>query len=95
MTAVATDNLGASQTSAPVSVTVAAAFVSPPKIIPEQGFETSFAGESGVTYHVEYAEKINGPWMFLQEIVGTGDGVPVLDPGALDVARRFYRIVRQ
>lgn len=54
----------------------------------------SFASVSGKTYRVEFKDDLpNASWnLFEDQVFATGGNTPMLDPGALSLSRRFYRV---
>ena len=55
----------------------------------------NFKSVMGLSYRVEYrADLVAGMWQTLSSgIAGTGNDVPVTDPGAVAQGKRFYRVV--
>ena len=54
-------------------------------------FEMRFIGASGVTYVVEVSSDLV-TWITLTTLTGSTNAVPVVDPNALGVGQRFYRV---
>ncbi len=93
LTAIATDNLGATNRSPDVAITVARSFpaVREPTPTDPARFEFPVATEFNQTYTVESAENLAGAnWLFLTNFPGTGDDVLVSD--FLTNQYRFYRV---
>ena len=55
-------------------------------------FSFSFSTEAGVTYQLQAAPTVVGPWETIDTIVGTGNPATAQDPAATEEAK-FYRIL--
>jgi hypothetical protein len=59
------------------------------------GFLVGFPTQNGNLYSVEWNNSLTNPigWVVLQNnLVGTGNDLQVLDPGAVGQLTRFYRL---
>jgi urocanate hydratase len=61
------------------------------------GSGLGFNSVLGMTYEVDYTPDIvNDTWQVLTNgIAGTGGIIPIVDPGAVGQAQRFYRVKLQ
>ncbi|MEW6305193.1 MAG: putative Ig domain-containing protein [Verrucomicrobiota bacterium] len=91
LTLKATDNEGATKTSEVAAVTVNPA-INTTAVTPAGDFEITFTGVPGVTYVVQVSTDLEN-WTDLTTVTGTGNQVPVIDPQALNVGQRFYRLI--
>jgi len=97
VTAVASDNLGATKTSPPVTVTVTGN--SPPSavtilnpILKGGTFSFSFGTQSGYTYNAQFTLDLNPvSWLPLTNFIGDGSVAQVTDSDSTN-SRRYYRV---
>jgi len=54
----------------------------------------NFSSVLGMNYEVDYTpDLMNAPWQILTNgIMGTGEILPINDPGAIGQTQRFYRV---
>ena len=55
-------------------------------------FQLMFQGQTGVSYQIDYAESVFGPWMHLATISGDGATMQVTDITSQNADERFYRV---
>jgi hypothetical protein len=97
LTAVASDNLGATKTSSIVTVTVKPNSPPSPVTILNPMFKTgtfsfSFGAQSGYTYNAQFNPDLNpANWLSFTNFIGDGSVVQVTDTG-LTNSRRYYRV---
>jgi len=94
LTAVATDDLNQTSTSAEVSL-VAQAGVNQATVDGEADqVSIALTGESGITYAFQASSDLK-TWTTLRVFVATGDTetLPDPDPGAAEALYKFYRII--
>ncbi len=95
LTALATDNRGASTTSSPISITVvsntpSAAVIFNPRIVGED-FVFSFETRAATTYTVEFTDSLSPiNWQFLTNFSGDGTLVTITNRTS-PAAQRFFR----
>ena len=70
---------------------------SPPQITAIErvgaNIQITFPSVSGKSYRVEYRnDLLTGTWQTLEDKTGTGDPILVIDPNALSLDKRFYRL---
>ena len=66
----------------------------PPRLLPNGHFHVGFAGLPGVTYVIQSASEVTGPWSTLTTLTGNTNGQFELeDPAPPTLPRRFYRAV--
>ena len=75
----------------PVITTVESVFLPPVKI--SGGWQLQFNATPGVTYRVQRATEVSGPWKDLGSVVGAGDGVSTFDDTDAPDSQAFYRTV--
>ena len=56
-------------------------------------FQLDLQGATGVSYRVDYAESLSGPWMTLATITGDGSQKQVTDLTSISKTKRFYRVI--
>ncbi|MDB6027165.1 MAG: hypothetical protein JWM68_3388 [Verrucomicrobiales bacterium] len=89
LTAIATDNLGANSTSAPVNISVPMLLTSPQRLTNGQ-FKMLFYGTSGNTYVIDGSTNLIS-WQALYTNFTTNSPWQVIDTTATNYVRRFYR----
>jgi hypothetical protein len=63
---------------------------------PGPDVRVSFSAAAGVSYRVQYRDAMSAdPWLTLQNVGphATATAAEVIDPGALGMSRRFYRVI--
>jgi hypothetical protein len=57
-------------------------------------FSLSFPSHSGISYTVQYKNKLNDPaWTDLETVIGTGGELTITDAAAAQRPTRFYRVI--
>ena len=75
----------------PVITTVESVFLPPVKI--SGGWQLQFNATPGVTYHIQRASEVSGPWNDLGSVVGADDGITTFDDTDAPDSQAFYRTV--
>lgn len=94
----ATDNLGATAYSAPVSLTVTL----PPggdqlralTMLPTNAFEFCLCGETGRVYTVQTSANLTN-WIYWRTVTNQTGVVPIVDGSVSNIAHRFYHATHQ